>query len=272
MPSASLASDLRASARARVTLGSALSFVAAAGITPDLWQAQVLASRAPRLLLCCSRQSGKSFVTAALTLYTALSVPRRDIVIVSRAERQAENLLRTLYNIYDDAGMPVRAVARNKHSFELANGTTIFALPCSSESIRSFSNLSLLVIDEAAFVPQELYRSVRPMLAVGGGRLVVLSSAHGKRGWFYEAWANADRASGDGVAESWERYKITAYECPRISAEFLAEERRAIGDWWFRSEYLCEFLDAEMALFAREDIDAAVDGEVEQWELPAAPW
>ncbi|MCG8456864.1 MAG: hypothetical protein MI919_11335, partial [Holophagales bacterium] len=63
------------------------------------------------------------------------------------------------------------------------------------------------------------------MLAVSSGRLLALSTPFGTRGWWYEAWRSD---------EPWERYEIPAAECPRISPEFLEEERRTMGEWWFR--------------------------------------
>jgi hypothetical protein len=92
--------------------------------------------------------------------------------------------------------------------------------------------VSLLIIDEAARVPDALYRSIRPMLAVSQGRIVALSTPFGKRGWFYEEW--------QGTAP-WERYRVPANEVPRISKEFLEQERAALGDLWFRQEYCCDF-------------------------------
>ena len=54
------------------------------------------------------------------------------------------------------------------------------------------------------------------MLAVGGGKLVLMSTPAGKRGHFCEAW--------HGVGDGWERIKLLASECPRISLDFLEEE------------------------------------------------
>lgn len=44
----------------------------AAGLEPDEWQKRVLRSEAPRLLLNCSRQSGKSTIASVLAVHTAL--------------------------------------------------------------------------------------------------------------------------------------------------------------------------------------------------------
>ena len=104
----------------------------------------------------------------------------------------------------------------------------------------------------------ELYYSIRPMLAVSGCRLLALSTPFGNRGWWFEAW---DKGEG------WERYEVPATECSRISQAFLDEEWGTLGEWWFKQEYECTFLDAESLAFRREDIDRAFDEEVEAWQL-----
>ncbi len=107
------------------------------------------------------------------------------------------------------------------------------------------SGVRLIVVDEAARVSDELYYAVRPMLAVSGGRLVGLSTPFGKRGWFHSAWTEG---------ADWERVTATGKACPRISAEFLEEERRALGERWYRQEYLCSFEDPEGAVFTHDEI------------------
>jgi hypothetical protein len=94
------------------------------------------------------------------------------------------------------------------------------------------------------------------MLAVSKGRLIALSTPNGKRGFFYEEWSEEARA------RSWQRVKITAPEVSRISPEFLVEERQALGERWFRQEYLCSFEDTVDAVFAWEDIQAALSNDV----------
>jgi len=96
------------------------------------------------------------------------------------------------------------------------------------------------------------------MLAVSGGRLVLLSTPFGSRGFFYEA--SRQRAE-------WEYYEVPATDCPRISPEFLEEEKRTIGAWWFDQEYCCKFLDAQSAAFRSADLERVIDPEVEVWSL-----
>jgi len=145
---------------------------------------------------------------------------------------------------------------------ELTNGSRIISLPGKEETVRSYSGVRLLVIDEAARVPDTLYYSVRPMLAVSGGKLVCLSTLFGQRGFFHQEWTK-------GLG--WERTKIIAAECPRISPEFLAEEQRPLGSFWFRQEYGCEFLASEDSLLDPEVVDKAFDLEVEPLHLFSTP-
>jgi hypothetical protein len=81
----------------------------------------------------------------------------------------------------------------------------------------------------------------------------------GTRGWWYEAYEHG--------GASWERTKITTLECPRISAEFLEEERREMGEWWYMQEYFGVFMDAQSAAFRSEDIARAFAEEIEVWSL-----
>lgn len=103
-----------------------------------------------------------------------------------------------------------------------------------------------------------MYLAVLPMLAVSGGRLLALSTPFGTRGWFYDAWVGS---------EPWERYQVSAESCPRIDKEFLAEMKKIIGEWFYRQEFFCEFLDAQTQAFRREDVDKAFEEEIVAWEL-----
>jgi len=139
----------------------------------------------------------------------------------------------------------------------------VLSLPGSEQTIRGISAVSLLIEDEAARVDDDLYRSVRPMLAVRNGRLVLMSTPFGKRGHFYQEWSDG----GDG----WSRVRVPATEVPRISAGFLEEERNALGDWWYRQEYLCDFVEAEDAFFRDDDVLGAITAEVKPLFRTGAP-
>jgi len=256
MPSAptalqSLASDLLAAIDPVV-------FARSAGFDPDPWQSDVLRSPARRMLLNCSRQSGKSTTTAAIAMHQALYVDDSLVLLLSPSQRQSAELFRKLAAMYTATGATVPPKAESALRLELENGSRVISLPAKEATIRGYSGVALLLIDEASRVPDDLYASVRPMLATSGGRLVAMSTPFGNRGWWYEAWRGPD---------DWKRVQVTAEQCPRISTPFLEEERRTIGEWWFSQEYMCQFLDAESQAFRTEDIERAFVDDVEQWEL-----
>lgn len=229
-----------------------------AGLEPDAWQVKFLRSEAPRVLLNCCRQSGKSTMTAFLGVHTALYDPGSLVLMLSPSLRQSQEIFRKALNFYRAVGHGIPTESESALRLELQNGSRIISLPGKEQTVRGFSGVSLLAVDEAARVSDELYYSVRPMLAVSRGRLVALSTPFGSRGWWYESWKSE---------EPWERYDVPATECPRISAEFLEEEQRILGEWWFAQEYECKFLDAESQAFRREDVDRAFEEEVEAWAL-----
>ncbi len=201
------------------------------GLPPDRWQREVLLSQDRQILLNCCRQAGKSTVTSALALHSALFQPRQLVLLLSPGQRQSSEIFRKVIDAYNAIGRPVRAVQETQLKMELANGSRILCLPGIEATIRGFSP-NLLVIDEASRVPDDLYRSVRPMLAVSQGRLIALSTPFGQRGWYHDEW------QGDGP---WHRVEVTWRDCPRISSEFIQEERRALGDDWVKQEYECMF-------------------------------
>ncbi len=225
-----------------------------AGMIPDPWQADILRSDAQQIALLCSRQSGKSTTTSFIALHRALFHPASLILLLAPALRQSQELFRKLKVAYSPISQTVPLVEESALRLEFANESRIVCLPGSEKTIRGFSGASLLIVDEAARVKDALYQSIRPMLAVSKGKLILLSTPFGKRGFFHHEW--------DKGGTAWHRSKMTAYDCPRISPEWLEAERRSIGDWWFRQEYLCEFVDSVHSVFRYEDMQRALDSTV----------
>jgi len=65
-------------------------------------------------------------------------------------------------------------------------------LPCNESTIRGFSEVSRLLADEAAHVPDERYLTVRPMAAVSKGSIWLMSTQKGRLGFFYNTWISDD--------------------------------------------------------------------------------
>lgn len=227
----------------------------ALGFTPDPWQRDALRSSGRRALWCCCRQSGKSTTASILALHEAAYRPGSLTLLVSPSLRQSSELFRKVADFLHRLDARPDLVEDNKLSLTLTSGSRVVSLPSSEETVRGFSGVGLLIEDEAARVSGNLYRATRPFLATTGGRHILMSSPFGKRGHFWAEW--------DQGGPGWERVRVTAHQVPRISPAFLEEERRALGDLWYRSEYLAEFVDAEGSVFRHEDIQAALSSDVQ---------
>jgi hypothetical protein len=227
-----------------------------AGITPDTWQADLLRSNAKQMILLCSRQSGKSTVSSILAIHEAVYQPNSLILLLSPSLRQSQELFRKLKDVYNALESPSlpQTIEESALRIEFDNGSRILALPGKEATIRGFSGVSLLVVDEASRVPDELYQAIRPMLAVSGGRIVLLSTPFGKRGFFHSEWT-------DG--QDWRKVKITADQCSRIDKSWLERERQMIGDWWFRQEYLCEFVESIDSVFSFDEVQSTLSDTLE---------
>lgn len=236
----------------------AVGLAAAAGFPAlDPWQVDVLTGDWSRLLLNIARQVGKSTITALLSLDVALRTPHSLVLLLSPGERQSAELLgkvRDAYHALGRGGLVEAPDAEGALHLTLPNASRLVALPGGERGVRGFSAPRLVVVDEASRIEDRLYHAVSPMLAISGGRLIMLSTPFGRRGVFYEAWAH-------GGAD-WQRIELMAAQCPRYTAAFLAQERRLLPKWIYAQEYECSFEDNVAQVFATEFVVAALSADV----------
>ena len=159
------------------------------GFSPDPIQARVLEVGHTRGLLNCSRQWGKSTTMAVKAVHRAVISPESQIMIVSHTQRQSNELMGKAQEFMRMLDVRVRGDGKNAHSLQFPNGSRIVALPGKARNIRAFS-ATMLLVDEAARVDDEVYDAVRPMLAATDGELWMMSTPDGRRGFFYDEWVN----------------------------------------------------------------------------------
>ena len=164
------------------------------GFEPDTWQTEALRWAGKRVMLNCCRQAGKSTIASILALHRALYYPGALVLLVSPSLRQSGELFRKVADLLAQLDHKPGLTEDNRLSLRLANGSRVISLPSKEGTIRGFSGVDLIIEDESSRVPDELYRAVRPMLAVSGGRLVLMSTLFGKRGHFHEEWTMGGEA------------------------------------------------------------------------------
>jgi len=164
-----------------------------------------------------------------------------------------ERLVREIRSI--DGVLNAWPVVVTGGNVKFSNGNRFIARPGSAKTSRGKSAVTLLLEDEAAWVDDLLKRSVSPMLAVSGGRYIMMSTPFGKRGHFFDTWT---------TAKGWEKYEISAHQCPRISREFLQQELDdGMPELFWKQEYFNQFTDTDSQLFSYDIVAQAFTSEVQ---------
>jgi len=208
----------------------------AAGITLDEWQNDFLRDTDDRLLLLVHRQGGKSTAVGIKALHRALFRAKQTIVIVSPTQRQSSEMLRSIRNILMQTQYAHELTIDNVMTMEFRNQSRIISLPGTGWNIRGLTS-NLVIVDEAAGVPDQIFAAVSPMLLTTHGQFIILSTPQNKTGEFYKAY----------VSEIWRKYTIKASDNPRMlspeNQRFLQTELMDRGSRIYNQEYECEFLD-----------------------------
>ena len=233
---------------------SPIEIAAELGLVPDEWQAEVLMGDWRRALLACGRQVGKSTTAALLAVATAVGLPGSLTLIVAPTERQSGLLFRTASALYRRIGSGIEAEVDNRLSLELTNGSQIHAVPGKESTIRGYSAVDLLLLDEGARIEDPVFHAVTPMTATISGRIAAMSSPWGQRGWFWSAWSEGD--------DLWQRWRVPSSSCPRIDPAFLEAERRSLPERVYLSEYEAVFTDADDQYFSTELVQRAISASV----------
>jgi hypothetical protein len=223
--------------------------------TPDPWQAKLLRSTARQCILNCGRQTGKSTTVAAIALHTAIYKAGALVLIIAPSQRQSRELFLKVQTFLECLEPPEPTEEETKLTLTLRNSSRIVSLPGDNpRTVRGYSAPSLIIEDEAAFVSDDTFDGLLPMLAASPeGRIVLMSTPYVSAGHFYATW-NCD---GD-----WERYEQPTSQCPRVTAEWL-EQRQRDNPLRYAREYECQFGSPDDSLFSPEMIDRMITNDFE---------
>lgn len=217
------------------------------GFKWDKWQREVLDHQGS-CTLRCGRQSGKSEVISQKAVDFALSHPGTVTMVVAASQRQSslifEKINAKFSLLADDVFLDKPTMTR----ILLKNGSRVYCMPTgrTGHYIRGFT-LDLLIADEAAQIPEDVWTAVTPMMAVshkerGFGWIILLSTPFGKGGFFYDSFFD----------DSFRSWHVSSEDCPRIDRSFLAKERSRMTKAQYQQEYLAEFIDEYHQFFPTE--------------------
>jgi len=208
----------------------------------DSWQQAVL-DHPGNITIRSGRQVGKSEVISEKAARLAIDNPGTTTMIIAASQRQSSLLFEKV-----TANIDLREEHEKKKYYAekptltriiLKNGSRIYSLPAGRTGyfIRGFT-IDWLIADEAAYIPEQVWLAVIPMLAVsrklrGFGFQILLSTPFGKGGYFYHSFTDDD----------FKAFHVSSEDCIRIPAKFLKKEKDRLTKAQYAQEYLGDFCD-----------------------------
>ncbi len=218
----------------------------------DTWQEKVLETSG-NICLRSGRQVGKSTIIAIKAGEFAMNHKNKSVMVIASVERQAQLLFEKILSYIHGKDAKARKNKHKylkggkdrptKHKLNLKNGSTIHCLPTgeSGYGIRGFT-IDLLIADEAAFISEDVWTAVTPMLTVTKGDIWLLSTPHGREGFYYRCFQD----------EKYTAFHVSSEDCPRKDQDFLDHERKWMTKAQYAQEYLGEFVDKLRQFFPDE--------------------
>lgn len=242
----------------------------------DDWQKEVLATKG-NICLRSGRQVGKSTVISIKAAEYARTHPNSTILVVASVERQAYLLFEKILNYLHDNHKNCIRMGKyrpTKHKINLKNKSVIWCLPTglSGSGIRGYT-INLLIADEAAFIPEEVWTAVSPMLTMTGGDIWLLSTPAGKEGHFYRCFEDDAYSKFHIRTEDILKYPNRSEIQKESLKHKLEEDKKWMTKLQYAQEYYGEFVDELRQFFPTELIKSCLvlsrSGEISSPSRPA---
>lgn len=221
------------------------------GLTPFPYQKKFIEDKSKRIVACAGRQVGKSVITSARALWFAVTHPSTTTLIVSSSMRQSMLMFDKISKFVEGSEiLQASIINKTRTKLEFTNNSQIVALPCGRDgySLRGYT-AHQIIIDEAAFVPEDVITKVAmPMLATTGGTMIMLSTPLDRTHYFYKAFTSPD----------WSKYQFKTSDSPLVTKEFLEQQKLEIGERQYNQEYNAEFVDEDSTYFSNELIRSCI--------------
>lgn len=186
-----------------------------------------------RVVVKSKRQCGKSILCEILLLKYCLE-KRCTSIMISPTLNQSRKVFKDIVTMLSGSG----AIANNNASLltlDFVNGSSIlFKSAEQRESLRGFSVDGILIIDEAAYVPNDIFETVFPFCDANNAPMLVVSTPLFKNGTFYDLYINENNITFD-----WSQYDTSQF----LSPDRLEYYRTTLSENKFKTEYLGQFIE-----------------------------
>lgn len=223
------------------------------------WQKDVFedikASKYDVYVVKSKRQVGKSILAVVAMLYYAFQ-SKSISTCVEPTLSQSRRVFKQIVNAVGGEGSKLlKSANASLLTIEFINGSEIiFKSAEQEEALRGMTvKRGILVIDEAAFIKDDIFEILYPIVDANRCPVMLLSTPLFLSGEFYNKYI---LGCGDGIVHSydWTAYDTSIY----LSKEKLEYYRKTISPLKFKSEYLGEFIAEGSYVFG--DISKCVLG------------
>lgn len=224
------------------------------GFKPYLHQADVIAELKDArgtgkvVTVNSSRQKGKSYMISNLLLYFAINFAKTNNYCVSPTLKQSKAIYRVIMDAIGNSGV-VKTKNATDLTITLINGSTInFKSAEQRDALRGFT-ADFLCIDEAAFIPDEIFYLILPWTDAKKAPILMTSTPFVKGGFFFNYFNYGLENTHNTVTINWSDPKYKESIEKILPPEKLEEYRSVLPSNVFKTEYLGEFLDDDGAVF-----------------------
>lgn len=190
------------------------------------------------------RQVGKSVLAAILLIvYAVLS--KCISVVVEPTQAQSRRLFKQINDMMAGTGM-IKSANSQLLTMEFQNGSEIlFKSAEQRDALRGFTVSGLLVIDEGAYIPNDIYEILYACTDANNAPILVISTPLFCSGEFYDLYMRGVGGDERITSFNWSEYDTSIF----LSDEKLEYYRRTLSPLKFKSEYLGEFIAEGSYLF-----------------------
>lgn len=200
-----------------------------------------------------SRQLGMSTLVAAYSVWMAVFQREKNILIIATKLAVAQNFIikvKTMLRSLPKWLLLPEMTANNKQMVQFSHGSQIKAIPTSEDAGRSEA-LSLLIVDEAAFVRNfdTIWTGIYPTISTGG-RVILLSTPNGVGGQYYKLYTEAQ----SGLNE-FNPIKLMWDIVPDRDKEWFTKTTSNMNERQIAQEFLCDFTTSGETYLSIKDLN-----------------
>lgn len=192
------------------------------------------------LVIKAKRQVGKNFLgTAVLLNYCSMG---KINAILEPSLNQCRRVFKQITKALSRSGL-LSSCNASTLTIEFKNGAEImFKSAAQGDNLRGDTITGILIIDEAAFIEDDVIETILPTIDANNANLMIISTPLFTSGYFYEEYISEGL---NKLVLDWNDYDTSCF----LSATKLEEYRRRLSPNKFKSEYLGQFITENGLLF-----------------------